>query len=106
MKSDLYDAFVQIGTTRSVFTTRDREEHARKRKLMSHTFSLKSVIEFEPIIHQYQRILVRHWDNICGEGAQGQDGSVGTCNWRGYDGRAWFDCFPCRRIENLSGGSD
>ena len=68
-KSNMYDAFVQIGAVRSVFTTRSRAEHARKRKVMSHTFSLKSVVEFEPIIRQYQQVLVRHWDSICAEGA-------------------------------------
>lgn len=94
-KSDLYDAFMQIKGIRSVFTTRDRAEHTRKRKLMSHTFSLKSVVEFEPIIRKYQQVLIRHWDNICAEGAKENDGSVGMCQWLGHDGRAWFDCLPC-----------
>ncbi|THG92489.1 hypothetical protein EW026_g8425, partial [Hermanssonia centrifuga] len=61
-KSDMYSAFAQFGGTLSVFTTRDFVEHTRKRKIKAHIMSLKSVVEFEPIMHSHQRILVKKWD--------------------------------------------
>jgi benzoate 4-monooxygenase len=45
LKSDFYDAFVSI--RRGMFNTRDRAEHSRKRKIVSHTFSAKSIGQFE-----------------------------------------------------------
>ncbi|PSS34123.1 hypothetical protein PHLCEN_2v1833 [Hermanssonia centrifuga] len=91
-KSDMYDAFTQFGGIPSVFAARDRVEHARKRKIMSHSMSLKSVSEFEPIIHTYQRILIQKWDRICEAGAKGSGGVEGSCVWQAENGRAWFDC--------------
>ncbi|KAJ7152191.1 hypothetical protein C8R43DRAFT_819494, partial [Mycena crocata] len=41
LKSGFYDAFVSI--QRGLFNTRDRKQHARKRKIVSHIFSQKSV---------------------------------------------------------------
>ena len=38
----LYDA--TVSTRPNLFNTRNRAEHARKRKLVSHTFSLMSVL--------------------------------------------------------------
>lgn len=46
LKSEFYDAFVSI--KRGLFNTRDRTEHTRKRKMVSHTFAPKSVSQFEP----------------------------------------------------------
>jgi benzoate 4-monooxygenase len=45
LKSEYYDAFVSI--VRGLFNTRDRAEHSRKRKIISHTFSAKSIGQFE-----------------------------------------------------------
>jgi benzoate 4-monooxygenase len=45
LKSEYYDAFVSI--KRGLFNTRDRVEHSRKRKIVSHTFSAKSIGQFE-----------------------------------------------------------
>ncbi|GAA5933310.1 hypothetical protein JCM1841_001489, partial [Sporobolomyces salmonicolor] len=41
IKSDFYDAFV-ASDVRGLFNTRDRTEHTRKRKIVSHTFAPKS----------------------------------------------------------------
>ncbi|KAG5637677.1 hypothetical protein H0H81_003645 [Sphagnurus paluster] len=61
LKSNFYDAFVSI--RRGVFNTRDRQEHARKRKIVSHIFSQKSVVEFEPHIRQHVADLIAQWDH-------------------------------------------
>ncbi len=55
-----YDAFVSI--QRGLFNTRDRNEHTRKRKTISHTFSAKNVGEFEQYIHHNLEQLTVQWD--------------------------------------------
>ncbi len=60
--SSFYDAFVSI--RRGIFNTRDRAEHTRKRKIVSHTFSLKSCGQFEPYIHNNLELFVKQWDGL------------------------------------------
>lgn len=60
--SDYYDAFVSIH--RGLFNTRDRAEHTRKRKTVSHTFSSKSISQFEQYITYNLRELIKQWDRI------------------------------------------
>ncbi|KAJ2904299.1 Benzoate 4-monooxygenase 3 [Zalerion maritima] len=62
LKADFYDSFVSI--RRGLFNTRSRLEHARKRKIVSHTFSAKSVAQFEPYIHKNLEIFVQQWDSL------------------------------------------
>ncbi|KAL4900767.1 hypothetical protein BDW74DRAFT_170549 [Aspergillus multicolor] len=57
LKADFYDAFVSI--RRGLFNTRDRAEHTRKRKTVSHTFSAKSIGQFEQYIHHNIENLVK-----------------------------------------------
>ncbi|KAI5862466.1 cytochrome P450 [Durotheca rogersii] len=66
LKSDFYDAFVSI--RRGLFNTRDRAEHTRKRKLVSNTFAPKSVLQFEPYIHQNLALFVDRWDELVARG--------------------------------------
>lgn len=72
LKSEFYDAFVSI--ERGLFNTRDRAQHSRKRKLVSHTFSAQSVGQFEQYIHHNLEEFVKQWDNISKKG--GQEGYV------------------------------
>ncbi|KAF2013100.1 cytochrome P450 [Aaosphaeria arxii CBS 175.79] len=60
LKSEYYDAFVSI--RRGLFNTRDRHEHTRKRKTVSHTFSAKSVGQFEQYMHHNLEELRKQWD--------------------------------------------
>ncbi|KAG0649869.1 Cytochrome P450 53 [Hyphodiscus hymeniophilus] len=48
LKSEFYYAFDNIED--NIFTTRDRLKHSRKRKIVSHMFSPKSMLGFEPYI--------------------------------------------------------
>ncbi|KAG6906545.1 hypothetical protein DXG01_013253 [Tephrocybe rancida] len=91
LKSNFYDAFVSI--RRGVFNTRDRAEHARKRKIVSHIFSQKSVVEFEPHIRLHVESFIRQWDRLCGEAEKGGKGEEGE-GWVGRGGRLWLDCLP------------
>lgn len=80
LKSSFYDAFVSI--RRGLFNTRDRAEHTRKRKVVSHTFSVKSVREFEPYMHDNLNLFVKQWDKLVDNAKK--DGTNG--------GKARFDC--------------
>jgi benzoate 4-monooxygenase len=62
LKSSFYDAFVSI--RRGLFNTRDRAEHTRKRKIVSHIFAPKSILQFEPYITQNLEVFVKKWDEI------------------------------------------
>ncbi|KAF5357017.1 hypothetical protein D9756_006535 [Leucocoprinus leucothites] len=91
-KSNFYDAFVSI--RRGVFNVRDRNEHTRKRKIISHIFSQKNVMEFEPHIRLYVRQLLQQWDRLFDMAVKGMSGDDGEGGWEGRDGRLWFDCLP------------
>lgn len=61
-QSEYYDAFVSIH--RGLFNTRDRAEHSRKRKTISHTFSAKSIAQFEQYMSYNLQELVKQWDRL------------------------------------------
>ncbi|KAJ7778576.1 cytochrome P450 monooxygenase [Mycena maculata] len=92
LKSTFYDAFVSI--ERGLFNTRDRKQHARKRKIVSHIFSQKSVVEFEPHIRLYVGMLLRQWDRLYDGASKGLKGDDGDGGWVGRGGRLWLDCLP------------
>ncbi|KAJ6588602.1 cytochrome P450 monooxygenase pc-bph [Mycena capillaripes] len=92
LKSTFYDAFVSI--ERGLFNTRDRKQHARKRKIVSHIFSQKSVIEFEPHIRLYVSMLLAQWDRLFAAAVKGESGNDGDGGWVGRNGRLWLDCLP------------
>ncbi|KAL5522615.1 hypothetical protein ACEPAG_8632 [Sanghuangporus baumii] len=91
-KSNFYDAFISI--RRSIFTTRSRAEHTRKRKVISHVFSQKSILDFEPYIHLHVAELLEQWDKLCERGKKGISGDDGAGGWEGRHGRVWFNCMP------------
>ncbi|KAF9231318.1 cytochrome P450 [Melanogaster broomeanus] len=92
LKSDFYDAFVSIH--RGLFNTRVRADHARKRKIVSHIFSQKSVLEFEPVARLYVGQLLKQWDRLYDAAVKGESGSEGEKGWFGQDGRLWLDSLP------------
>ena len=97
LKAELYDAFVSFDRT-SIFTTRSREVHARKRKILAHTFSQKTTLEFEPIVRQYLGGMMKQWDHMCAAAALGKGGVIGEMPWKNQDGRAEFDTLKCESI--------
>lgn len=54
---------------RGLFNTRDRVEHTRKRKVVAHTFSLKSISLFEPYMHSNLALFVQQWDDLVAKNA-------------------------------------
>ncbi|KAK0466888.1 cytochrome P450 monooxygenase [Desarmillaria tabescens] len=91
LKSSFYDVFAS--TSRSLFDIRDRQAHTRKRKIISHAFSQKSVLEFEPHVRSYISQLLGQWDKLYDKALKGMSGEEGE-GWTGRDGRMWLDCLP------------
>ena len=83
MSSDYYDAFVSI--QRGLFNTRDRAEHTRKRKAVSHTFSTKSIGQFEQYMAYNLQELVKQWDRISSTAVSGGR------QWAEMDCLHWFN---------------
>ncbi|KAK8129840.1 hypothetical protein PG999_002220 [Apiospora kogelbergensis] len=96
LKSSFYDAFVSI--RRGLFNTRDRAEHSRKRKNISHTFAPKSVGQFEPYIHQNLEMFVKKWDELVSKTRQ-PDG------YAHVDCLQWFNFVAFDTIGDLAFGA-
>ncbi|KAM0753089.1 cytochrome P450 [Meredithblackwellia eburnea MCA 4105] len=102
LKTDFYDAFVSIH--RGLFNTRDRAEHTRKRKIVSHTFSPKSVREFEPYIAGTVRVLLQKWDALSKKAKEDPSGG----KMKGYavvDTLDWFNALAFDVIGDLAFGA-
>jgi benzoate 4-monooxygenase len=84
LKSEYYDVFVSI--QRGLFNTRDRNEHTRKRKAVSHTFSAKSVGQFEQYIHHNLDLLVERWTDLSktAKDAGNQYAEIDALHWMNY----------------------
>ncbi|KAI9843475.1 MAG: hypothetical protein M1837_006321 [Sclerophora amabilis] len=82
LKSDYYDAFVSI--QRGLFNTRDRAEHSRKRKVVSHTFSAKNIGEFEQYMHNNLEELIKKWDGISSVTDSGEYTRMDALHWFNY----------------------
>ncbi|KAK3686575.1 hypothetical protein LTR37_019680 [Vermiconidia calcicola] len=94
LKSEYYDAFVSI--RRGLFNTRDREEHTRKRKTVSHTFSAKSIGQFEQYIHGNLELLAKQWDRMSKEADGG---------FYKFDALHWFNYVAFDVIGDLAFGA-
>ncbi|KAK8197312.1 cytochrome P450 3A3 [Phyllosticta capitalensis] len=81
LKSEYYEAFVSI--QRGLFSTRDRAEHTRKRKTVSHTFSAKSVGQFEQYMHNNIEDLIAQWDRMS-KSAGGDYAHMDALHWFNY----------------------
>lgn len=98
--SEFYDCFVSIH--RGLFSTRVRAEHTRKRKLVSHTFSAKSIAQFEPYIHENLRLFVQQLDSLV-EQSQVRN-SVGQREAQ-VDCLGWFNYLAFDIIGDLAFGA-
>jgi len=97
-KSPFYDAFVAT-IHRGLFNTRDRAQHTRKRKIVSHIFAKNSVNEFEPYIQQTVRGFIKKWDKKCDKSSN----KDGWSEW--FDGLNWYNYLAFDIIGDLAFGS-
>ncbi|GAA6034087.1 hypothetical protein JCM8097_000688 [Rhodosporidiobolus ruineniae] len=109
LKTDFYDAFV-ASKNRGLFNTRDRGEHTRKRKIVSHTFAPKSVREFEPYINSTVRVLFKKWDALSDKAAKNPDMDTGKYgkHVKGYavvDTLVWYNALAFDIIGDLAFGA-
>ncbi|KAF8191518.1 benzoate para-hydroxylase [Mycena galopus ATCC 62051] len=66
-KSAYYDSFVCNGKP-SIFSTRDRQDHSTKRRVVSHAFSSTALQEFIPLIHSTIGNFTDRMDEFCSKG--------------------------------------
>lgn len=107
LKTDFYQAFV-ASKQRGLFNTRDRAEHTRKRKIVSHTFAPKSVREFEPYIHNTVQGLLRKWDAICERAAKSPTANGARDSLKGWaivESLDWFNALAFDIIGDLAFGA-
>lgn len=82
---------------RGLFNTRDRAEHTRKRKTVSHTFSAKSIGQFEQYIHANIELFVEKWDKISSMADQ-------KTGYSSMDALHWFNYLAFDIIGDLAFG--
>lgn len=90
-----------MSITRGLFNTRDRAEHTRKRKIVSHTFSAKSIGQFEQYIHANLELFLRKWSRLSKE-AKSKSGSGGYAS---IDSLNWFNYLAFDIIGDLAFGA-
>lgn len=78
LKSDFYYAFDNIQS--GIFTTRDRAAHSRKRKYVSHMFSPKAMVGFEPYMTTAIGTLAHQMGSLIDTGHAGRYTALGTTN--------------------------
>lgn len=87
---------------RGLFNTRDRAEHTRKRKLVSHTFSPKSVLQFEPYIKDSLELFVQQFDKLVEESDQRDENGAKEAH---IDCLPWFNYLAFDIIGDLAFGA-
>ncbi|KAH8929494.1 cytochrome P450 [Atractiella rhizophila] len=97
LKSDFYDAFVSI--QRGLFNTRSRDDHSRKRKIVSGVFAQRNVLEFEPYIRDVVRQLLNKWDGLIAKEGEAKKG------WAEFDCLPWYNYLAFDIIGDLAFGS-
>jgi cytochrome P450 len=65
MKDDFYN--ILSGTHRHLADVADREEHARKRRVLAHAFSINGLVHWEHIVADRTAALIRQYDRLCEE---------------------------------------
>ncbi|KAJ6149580.1 hypothetical protein N7471_000779 [Penicillium samsonianum] len=98
LKDHYYEAFV--ARTPGMFNVRDRAEHTRKRKIISHAFSPRSVAEFEPFMAENLERWTSQLDRIAGSQSQ-NNGKV----FAPYNAMPWFSYLAFDIIGDLAFGS-
>ena len=97
--SHYYEAFV--AKTPGMFNVRDRAEHTRKRKIISHAFSPRSVAEFEPHMAANLQRWVTQLDRIASsQSPTNEKGDFGR-----FNAMPWFSYLAFDIIGDLAFGS-
>lgn len=78
-----------------MFSTRDRAEHSRKRKIIAPVFSQKGVLEFEPILMRYVTQLIEQWDRLYGLTRRGTSRNGVAGGPKDKNGLLYLDLLPC-----------
>ncbi|KAJ7330389.1 benzoate para-hydroxylase [Mycena albidolilacea] len=89
-KSPFYDSFVCNGKP-SIFSTRDRQDHSTKRRVVSHAFSSSALQEFIPLIHSTIGDFTQRMDEFSRKGEY-------------FDALLWFNYLAFDVLSDLAFG--
>ncbi|KAJ5923362.1 Cytochrome P450 [Penicillium verhagenii] len=105
LKDHYYEAF--IARTPGMFNVRDRAEHTRKRKIISHAFSPKSVAAFEPHMAANLQRWVNQLDRIAATSSPQPQigGSDSSKSFGHFNAMPWFSYLAFDIIGDLAFGS-
>ncbi|KAK5989441.1 Benzoate 4-monooxygenase bphA [Cladobotryum mycophilum] len=99
VKSEYYDAFASTAH-RSIFNTRDRAEHSRKRRAVAHLFSARSIGQFEQYVCANIDTLVGKWSEICE-----RHGTDAKSSYAYFNPLPWFNYLSFDIIADLAFGA-
>ncbi|OQV11024.1 hypothetical protein CLAIMM_14930 [Cladophialophora immunda] len=109
VKDEFYDRMA--GLARNLVTSRDHEEHGRKRRYMSNVFALRTVVGMEPTVRHTFSQLIQILDNFCEQGPQSLPnaaehaaGQTDTSRSYPIDMRVWFNFFTLDVIGDMAFG--
>ncbi|KAE8377276.1 cytochrome P450 [Aspergillus bertholletiae] len=97
LKAEFYDAFLNV--YRSIFTSRNRVEHTRKRKAISHAFSVKSIAQVEKYAHANIEMFLKQWRSIAENKKNPQTG------FATFDALIWFNYLSFDIVGDLAFGA-
>ncbi|KAJ5090082.1 Cytochrome P450 [Penicillium argentinense] len=100
LKDQYYEAFV--ARTPGMFNVRDRAEHTRKRKIISHAFSPRAVAAFEPHMAANLQRWVKQLDRIATSGLQSEKNNS---QYARYNAMPWFSYLAFDIIGDLAFGA-
>jgi cytochrome P450 len=89
-KSSWYDSFSTTGE--SLFSTRSKQNHAMKRRMVSHGFSMQSLQSFEPLVDATLKVFMSRMDEFAKTGEP-------------FDVYFWFELFTMDVLGELALGS-
>ena len=85
LKSDFYNTDVKKYGLRHIITEKDVGKHAEMRRMLSHAFSTKALMEQEDIIQGYVDLLIKRLGQRYAGKERGPDGEYcNLVNWYNY----------------------
>ncbi|KAI1394589.1 hypothetical protein F4819DRAFT_262168 [Hypoxylon fuscum] len=93
-KGDMYT--VQAGSHSNITDAVNKSEHARKRRLLSHTFATRNLEQWEFKVADKVQRLVHQFDRICEDAAAAAASRCAIVDWR-----KWVNLFTVDAIADI-----
>ncbi|CRG86957.1 hypothetical protein PISL3812_03970 [Talaromyces islandicus] len=104
LKTEFYDTFTPRKGSANMFSTRDRAEHASKRKLLSHAYSPASLARLEPYARAHVELFVKKLDRFALDPKE-KGRKIGSLAGTRFNFLNWFHYLAFDIISDLSFGA-